>query len=116
MTHAQRYPDHCRTSCSDANPNNAEAGGSRGCARCTALLLDERDELREALRGLSAEMLTMADEMDGMANGCDSRHATPIPSYGTGFVSPPLRNWAMRLTALVRAAQDADGVQEVDRG
>jgi hypothetical protein len=50
MSIAQYHPEHHRTSCSDAHPINAEAGGSNGCARCTALLLDQRDELLAALR------------------------------------------------------------------
>lgn len=43
----QYYPEHDRTSCSDADPCNAEAGGSHGCARCTAIMMDERDALAE---------------------------------------------------------------------
>ncbi len=46
---ASYYPQHDRTSCDDAHPVNAEAGGSHGCARCTALLLDQREELLAAL-------------------------------------------------------------------
>lgn len=52
MNRAGYYPEHDRTSCSDANPVNSEAGGSRGCARCTAILLDQRDELLAALQRL----------------------------------------------------------------
>lgn len=53
MTRTEHYPEHDRTSCSDANPCNAEAGGSCGCARCTAILLDQRDELQEQTQALA---------------------------------------------------------------
>lgn len=45
-SHAQYYPEHERTSCSDSEPCNAEAGGSFGCARCTALAMDVADQDR----------------------------------------------------------------------
>lgn len=53
MSRADYYPEHDRTSCSDADPCNAEAGGSCGCARCTALLLDQRDALQEQVQTLA---------------------------------------------------------------
>lgn len=53
MTRAQYYPEHDRTSCSDADPCNAEARGSCGCARCTAILLDQGDELRGQVQTLA---------------------------------------------------------------
>ncbi len=40
MSHAAHHPKHDRLICSDADPFNAEPGGSNGCARCTALKLD----------------------------------------------------------------------------
>lgn len=50
MSVTQYYPEHDRTSCSDLLPVNATAEGSTGCARCTAILLDQRDDLLEALK------------------------------------------------------------------
>lgn len=47
-THASLYPMHQRTSCSDREILNA-TGDGQGCARCTALLLDQRDALLEML-------------------------------------------------------------------
>ena len=54
MSNARYYPQHDRTSCSDAHPVNATAEGSTGCARCTAILLDQREELFDALQELLA--------------------------------------------------------------
>ncbi len=48
--HAQWHPEHARTSCSDSSIVNADPEGSTGCARCTALLLDQRKMLLAALR------------------------------------------------------------------
>lgn len=53
MTHAQYYKEHDRDSCSDTAVNNATAEGSTGCARCTALLLDERETLLASLQALA---------------------------------------------------------------
>lgn len=39
QTYVEDHPEHSRTSCSDANPCNADPDGS-GCARCTALVMD----------------------------------------------------------------------------
>lgn len=39
QTYVEYHPEHSRTSCSDANPCNADPDGS-GCARCTALVMD----------------------------------------------------------------------------
>lgn len=52
MNAAQYHPEHDRTSCSDESPINADPACSAGCARCTALLLDQRTELLTALRQL----------------------------------------------------------------
>lgn len=54
MSNTQYYPEHCRTSCDDESPINAEAGGSNGCARCTAIKLDERDSLLATMREIEA--------------------------------------------------------------
>lgn len=49
--YAQYYPEHDRTSCSDSDPCNAQAMGSHGCARCTALVMDIADrDRRDAAR------------------------------------------------------------------
>lgn len=53
---ASYYPEHCRTSCSDAEPINACAEGSTGCARCTALALDELDRLRARVASLEESL------------------------------------------------------------
>lgn len=50
MSNAESYPEHCRTSCSDAAPDNADAGGSSGCQRCTALVMDQAEKYRELLK------------------------------------------------------------------
>ena len=50
------YPEHDRTSCSDAVPCNADAAGSHGCARCTALAF-ERGERAERLLKLAMQTL-----------------------------------------------------------
>lgn len=50
------YPEHDRTSCSDAIPCNADAAGSHGCARCTALAF-ERGERAERLLMLAMQTL-----------------------------------------------------------
>lgn len=47
------HREHDRTSCSDAEVFNADPEGSTGCARCTALLLDQRDELLATLKELA---------------------------------------------------------------
>lgn len=59
--HADFYPEHDRTSCSDDSPINADAGGSCGCARCTAILLDQRDELLAVAEALIGSV-TQQDE------------------------------------------------------
>jgi hypothetical protein len=46
----QMHPEHCRTSCSDERPINADAEGSTGCARCTAILLDRGSEAEKNFR------------------------------------------------------------------
>ena len=53
---ASYYPEHCRTSCSDAEPINACAEGSTGCARCTALALDEIERLRARVASLEESL------------------------------------------------------------
>lgn len=53
---ASYYPEHCRTSCSDAEPINACAEGSTGCARCTALALDELERLRARVASLEESL------------------------------------------------------------
>lgn len=54
MSSAQSHPHHDRTSCSDAHPINADAEGSTGCARCTALELDRGAEAIQLIRDLIA--------------------------------------------------------------
>lgn len=49
-SYADRHPEHDRTSCSDHKIINADAEGSTGCARCTALLMDQRDEMLDVLK------------------------------------------------------------------
>ena len=44
-TNAEYYPTHDRTSCSDTDACNATAEGSTGCARCTAIAMDQADTL-----------------------------------------------------------------------
>lgn len=58
--HAEDYPEHDRTSCSDANPCNATAEGSTGCARCTALVMD---------RARPAPAHPLADKLAAIAQG-----------------------------------------------
>ena len=50
----QFYPEHDRTSCSDAYPVNACAEGSTGCARCTSLALERGTKAIALLRRLIA--------------------------------------------------------------
>lgn len=38
------HPEHDRLSCSDTAPINADPAGSTGCARCTAILLEQREQ------------------------------------------------------------------------
>lgn len=53
MTHAEHHPTHDRSSCKEENPGyNADASYSGGCARCTALYMDQRDECLLALKRL----------------------------------------------------------------
>jgi hypothetical protein len=44
MSHADEFPEHSRTSCSDQDPCNADPQG-HGCWRCNALLFDRHDKL-----------------------------------------------------------------------
>lgn len=50
MTHAEHHPAHDRDSCTDQDMCNADPEGSTGCARCTALVMDQRDQLATALK------------------------------------------------------------------
>lgn len=50
MSYAENHPTHDRDSCTDHDQNNADPEGSTGCARCTALVMDQRDELATALK------------------------------------------------------------------
>lgn len=45
----ETHPEHDRTSCNDEGMQNADAEGSTGCARCTALVLDRDSATREVL-------------------------------------------------------------------
>ena len=60
MSAAKYYPQHDRDSCGDHSIVNATAEGSTGCARCTALLLDQRDELLVELQRLLAAYRALA--------------------------------------------------------
>lgn len=42
MSYAENHPTH--------DLNNADPEGSTGCARCTTLVMDQRDELATALK------------------------------------------------------------------
>lgn len=44
MSHAEEFPEHSRTSCSDEDPCNADPKGHY-CWRCNALLFDRHDKL-----------------------------------------------------------------------
>lgn len=55
MKNVDGYPTHDRTGCQEHNPAyNAEAAGSQGCARCTALIMDQRDELISMMKKMIA--------------------------------------------------------------
>lgn len=60
---AKYHPEHDRDSCSDASPNNADARGSNGCARCTAIIMDQRDELLEVLKALMSHEHICLDDL-----------------------------------------------------
>ena len=44
---------HDRIDCSDSHPVNAQADGSNGCARCTQIIMNQRDQLLAALKAAS---------------------------------------------------------------
>lgn len=52
MSSSQYHPEHARTSCDDKHPVNADAEGSTGCARCTALHMDRGVAIAIAARAL----------------------------------------------------------------
>lgn len=54
MNHANNYPEHDRTSCSDENPSNATVDGS-GCHRCNALAFDRLAELEANVRSAKSQ-------------------------------------------------------------
>lgn len=74
---AQYYPSHARTSCSDEHPVNA-SGDGQGCARCTALLLDQRDRLQAAL----AEMLAVEEQREDIARRKQRRENWAVKNPG----------------------------------
>ena len=82
----QYYPEHDRTSCSDEDACNAEAGGSHGCARCTAILLDERDALAERCERLEAALRMAREELGGLPHslGYDFTHLPKIDAALSG--------------------------------
>jgi len=51
----ENYPEHCRTSCSDEHPINAEVNG-HGCLRCNALLFQKQEAEHEEITRLRAEL------------------------------------------------------------
>lgn len=65
------------------------------------------------MKEAAQQLRVIADEMDNMANGCDSNYDQPVLHYGNNFACKPLRDWALRLTALA-AALNAAGVKTVD--
>lgn len=44
----ENYPDHCRTSCSDAKPDTNASVDGQGCLRCNALVF-QREEWQQAV-------------------------------------------------------------------
>jgi len=50
MSYVENHPTHDRGSCNDHDMYNADPKGRMGCARCTALVMDQRDELATALK------------------------------------------------------------------
>ncbi len=84
LTYAQHHPEHNRTSCSDEEPSNAEPTGSHGCARCTALLLDQRDRYRAALARISERCPTDSPDYTVASVGDVARmalaHGVPVAS------------------------------------
>lgn len=51
----ENYPEHCRTSCSDEHPINAEVNG-HSCLRCNALLFQKQEAEHEEITRLRAEL------------------------------------------------------------
>ena len=75
----KEYPEHCRTSCSDERPNNADIRG-HGCLRCNAIFFEqaERDantiiELKKALRSALVLLEIPEDELDETVEACGRR-------------------------------------------
>ncbi len=64
MSSAEYHPEHDRTSCSDEHPTNVDPEGSTGCARCTAIHLDQGAEAIQHLRALidSGSVIAGANE------------------------------------------------------
>lgn len=58
------YPEHDRTSCDDQRPINATAEGSTGCARCTAIKLDQRDQAIAHLHAILNKRRTATSMME----------------------------------------------------
>lgn len=60
---APNYPEHDRDSCSDAAPTNSTPEGSTGCARCTALVIDN---LRAECNELRGQIVNFRETEDGL--------------------------------------------------
>ena len=71
-TNAEYYPTHDRTSCSDTDACNATAEGSTGCARCTAIAMDQADTLVDLInkvhkaKGRYHTQIAMCDLFDAV--------------------------------------------------
>jgi len=72
----KEYPEHCRTSCSDEHPSNADIRG-HGCLRCNAIFFEkaERDAvtmqaLTNLLRGALILLHVPDAELENLIASC----------------------------------------------
>lgn len=75
----KEYPEHCRTSCSDDHPINADVNG-HGCLRCNALFFEkaERDSetveaLTKSLRGALILLQVPQDQLEETIASCSRK-------------------------------------------
>jgi hypothetical protein len=77
---ATMHPEHDRTSCSDEHPINADAEGSTGCARCTALVMERGEERVRNLELLIKRLHKAKGRYHTQLATCDLFDAVGLPN------------------------------------
>ena len=108
----EQYPEHCRTSCSDEHPVNADVDGS-GCNRCNAIVFqqhsDRADEIETLRQRLADAERLLEDALPFVSQLCvSSEVAADIYDFINGHPYERNKQLATMTQRLVDAERERD--------